>query len=252
MPFKPNRDRTGSDAFTLVELLIAIAIVAALAALLFGASKSAQASAQNGKCLNNLRASGQAMILYFTERNGNLFANRNWYQYPSWKSGVNNGMREYFGIQSNNNDISDPEFLHDSVLTCPAMKSKYPTLYPQALNRGVAINYYLNQKDPSSSYDSGPSANRPLLAGSPQRISGVPKLSAMWILTDAAVNGGVLGSINENTAEHSKDFLSAPHNGRQNVLFFDGHTESLTKEQFRNPKNKREFWGNLTLPETPQ
>jgi len=245
-------DQRRINAFTLIELLIVIAIIAVLAALLFGASKSVQGSAQNSKCLNNLRASGQAMIVYFTERNGNLFANKNWFQYPSWKSGVNNGMREYFGVISNNTDITAPEFVHDSVLTCPAMKSKYPDIYPQALNRGFAVNYYLYQKDPSSAYDSLSSDKRPLLAGSPQRMSGVPKLSAMWILTEGAVNGGLLGYINEGTAEHAKDFLSAPHNGRQNVFFFDGHIESLTKEQFRNPKSKREFWGNLTHPETPQ
>ncbi len=238
-----SRDR----AFTVIELLVVVALLAVLAALVAGLSGPMRASSHRAKCLHNLRASGQAMLLYFTDHNGNFFPSKNWFQYPSTKSGVNRGMREYFGVYSSNYQIADKEFEIDTILTCSAMKAKYPNLYPQGLNRGFGINYYLNAKDPNKKYDSGPSADRPNLAGSALRMSAVPNLSAMWILTEAPVNGGLLGSTNENTAYHASNFMPYPHEGQQNVLFFDGHIESMTKEQFLNPPSKREFWGNLTL-----
>jgi len=50
--------------FTLVELLIVIAILAVLAAILFPVFGTVQASAKNATCLNNLSQIGKAMVLY--------------------------------------------------------------------------------------------------------------------------------------------------------------------------------------------
>src|ERR1035437_546467 len=56
-----------SRAFTLVELLVAIAILAILAGLLLSSLGRAKASAQTISCRNNLRQWGQATLFFVAD-----------------------------------------------------------------------------------------------------------------------------------------------------------------------------------------
>ena len=70
MPPDKQIPRTGhSPAFTLVELLVVIAVVAVLAALLFPVAKNALASAKSAKCTANLRQIGTAYMAYLKDNN---------------------------------------------------------------------------------------------------------------------------------------------------------------------------------------
>lgn len=245
--------KRSASAFSLIELLAVIAILAVLAALILTGVQKARLGADNAKCVSNLRASGQAMIQYFQDNGTEFFPCRDWFAYPSTKAKPNSGMLDYFWrgpVSPTENAGTSVRFRQDTMLTCPAMKRKYPQFYPQTLNWSYAINYYLLQKDPASSYDSRPSDQRPPLAGSLQRMANASRSSAMWILTDAPVNGRTLSYLNDYTAAHPGNFMSLPHRGRQNVCFLDGHIESLSRQDFVKPPNPRAFWGNLNLPET--
>jgi prepilin-type N-terminal cleavage/methylation domain-containing protein/prepilin-type processing-associated H-X9-DG protein len=77
-------------AFTLVELLVVIGIIAILIGILLPALSKARESANTIKCSSNLRSIGQSMALYITENQGFLPAA---YTYQGMKitGGVPNG-----------------------------------------------------------------------------------------------------------------------------------------------------------------
>ena len=70
--FLQRLPRRGHAAFTLVELLVVIGIIAALIALLLPALSKARDQANAAQCMSNLRQQGQAMQMYVSDSGGNF------------------------------------------------------------------------------------------------------------------------------------------------------------------------------------
>src|SRR5689334_3820160 len=75
-----QRRRPPRRAFTLVELLVVIGIIAVLVGLLLPALARARAQAQTAACLANLRSIGQAIYIYSVANKGSL-------PYGAWQGG---------------------------------------------------------------------------------------------------------------------------------------------------------------------
>lgn len=230
-------------AFSLVELLVSIAIIAALAALFFPASASLRRKAETTRCLSNLRSTGAAALRYFTDRGGYFFPTKYWEVYPSNQSPAVQGMRDYLGVESSLKSINNaPEYRYDSIITCPTMRRQNPEIR-HALHRTYSYNYYLNYKHPHSKYNDMPFAQVPLLPSGYWKTQNVPSPSRMWMFTEAAPRSGGSYPTSLNETEVANNPLPFPHLKQQHFVFLDGHIEALSPEQVQERLDDPAFWG---------
>lgn len=209
-----------SGAFTLVELLVVIGIIALLISILLPALTKARASAQNAACLSNLRQLGQFAQLYAGE-----------YQVLPWASQVYRPPSD-----PTNSDLSDDHTLiwSHSFLTymkkdryslrteplygCPSVQFDRLTGGPAGMQYGM--NRWFN------AYTHGIPVTRSVCF----KLTQVNRSSEIILFGDKNL-GMWMAQINEDNgdpnywpdARHSRSGSS----GSANFVFVDGHAEGL-------------------------
>jgi prepilin-type N-terminal cleavage/methylation domain-containing protein/prepilin-type processing-associated H-X9-DG protein len=123
----------GSRAFTLVELLVSIAIIAILAALLLPSLHQGNSAAQRVRCASNLHQFGLAAQMYWDENAGRCFR----FGGTSLKIGPIDGKLYWFGWIGNGAEGQRP------------FDATQGALYPYVQGRGIevcpALNYFSTQ-----------------------------------------------------------------------------------------------------------
>jgi len=133
--------RGGTKFFTLLELLIVIAIIALLASLLLPVLKNARRSAHTITCANNFQQLGKAILMY-ADDNGEFlppYRNSTWGT-PGYKdliSADSKGLLEDY-LKLNTSYIALATSSTRSKLTCPAIT----TFLPSSYNYSHGYNYY--------------------------------------------------------------------------------------------------------------
>jgi prepilin-type N-terminal cleavage/methylation domain-containing protein/prepilin-type processing-associated H-X9-DG protein len=104
-------------AFTLVELLVVIGIIAVLIGILLPALSKARASANLVACSSNLRQLNLCMMMYEQDYKGRLTVE--WTNGPLWPY----LLKPYFGKLPANTSVSKTE-TRDKILLCPNANEK--------------------------------------------------------------------------------------------------------------------------------
>jgi prepilin-type N-terminal cleavage/methylation domain-containing protein/prepilin-type processing-associated H-X9-DG protein len=220
---RPNpRD---NHAFTLVEILVVVAILALLAAVMLPAYGRMQQNAGAVRCASNLRQISTYINHYVGDNNGRLPAGNDtvllWYQ----------RLTPYFGfnyVQTDN--IQQPGL---KVFVCPQSN------YPRRLDwKAMGLSYGMNGSPMTNSGSLQWDNNRAV--NIPRPLSRTILLAERWCSPKPDPNGlNTVGA--DNNWSVAPPYLTTPNTGvaslrlkhvkSSNYLFFDGHIERLEPAQ---------------------
>ena len=219
-----------ADAFTLVELLVVMAIVAVLASMLLPVLAGAKGRAQSVQCLGNLRQLQVAWQLYADDHDGRLAPN--WYfeavetnpgRFQSWARGV-------MSFEANRPDNTNTAYLTQGLLgryassagvfRCPSDRS-VARIGGQLLLRvrTAAMNHWMGFED--ESWDQGQCRFLRLsdLLAPPPSLAFVltmqreDAIEDAWMRIDPEGGGGIV------------QWPEAYHHRSANFSFADGHAQ---------------------------
>lgn len=210
--------------FTLIELLIVVAIIAVLAGLLLPALNSAREKARNIICLNNFSTWGKVLPMYSDDNQGLMFSV--WNTGGTWKSGCLGWyasdqsygfLASYFRLAPPKNKtlpiggwFKGSDGWETSKLACPSRslpEKEFAVLAPSdSLIFGTAVSTQAlrTERSPLSSL------KRPSRGAFVLESYGSIQILDKFILPD----GG-------------QDTCTFPHNRTLNVTFLDSHAENL-------------------------
>jgi len=201
------------SAFTLTELLVAIAIIGILAALLLPAISNSKKRAQQIQCVGNLHQLGIALQTVLSNDHGYPLYIEN--RYSAWFSQLE---IEGFGIPK-----PPTNFIETGVWRCPA--AQWPPNFPAEAAR---FSYGYNNFGVLSV---GNLTNAPGLLGHYDLVSGARAPIAESEVTapsDMMAIGESDGLIFMRSELYDFPKMLLRHQNNANVVFCDGHVESPT------------------------
>lgn len=218
----PVRARRG---FTLMELLVVLAIIAVLASIFLPVLQQVGATGRKTTCLSNLRQIGSAINLYAADNN-------NTYPYSYWvpPTGFYNTwdrlIGPYLGSPNAQKAGSAATLETQKIMYCPADYKPDAQSLPRRSYSMVWGTIGVN----TNAQPDAPPAVRAVQVASPARTLSVVELSSVAALGDGSDNK-VWSSANSviyyPSTQLAKKLGPNLHGGRFNYLFLDGHCETL-------------------------
>lgn len=244
--FCPPRRLRSTRAFTLSELLVALAIAAVLAMVLLGAFSMVAQSGASVRCAGNLRNIGAALAMYVAENRGALppmSALENPADSGSKVLTGQDALAAYLRMETpfnwRQNTESPSAF---SVWICPADRELRPSKVGPSLPRWKAmnsylLNYYIGKGVVKA--DGGNQNRRTVL-----RITEIANPHEVLYYADGLRADGGQGRMTEELAANAgvaregADGLRFRHRERLHGLAVAGNVLSLTAEEVRAQSQK--------------
>ncbi len=219
-----------SNGFTLIELLVVIAIIAILAAILFPVFAQAREKARQTQCMNNLRQSATAVLMY--TQDADEFFPMAIYAPAPWRSSGNCVMTVFDAIQPYMKNIeitrcpSDPKALYLNAGF--QMLMGYPSCtLPET------ISYMYN-------YDVIRAGRTPLGSGSISRgtvaMAEIPLVAETTMIFDADI--ALSGSCTLMRRQPTDSSITFPipirprHNEFVQANYVDGHAKAVKGRKY--------------------
>lgn len=234
--------RTGPRAFTLVELLIVIAIIAILAGMLLPALSQAKREALSTSCKNNQRQLSLALQLYSTEHNDFLPLNNYVYDVAdktpifrtnSWAPGLAPYDLTTSNLQAG---VFYPYLRSTAIFLCPSDQSRVRN-YDDTPLRGAPRRTRSYNMSQSIHCDAAPTFRKLT-----QILRPPPADLFTFIDThEDAILDSVFGTPIPNSVygEYWFDIPGARHGQSANLGFADGHIE---RWKWKHPKSGAQFF----------
>lgn len=248
MPLPMNRRRT-SAAFTLVELLVVLAIISILTALLLPSLRRARDSAKMLACASNLHQIGIAHQLYSNDNGDRMCP-----QMTHWPDGDYAWyywlLMPYLGHQKiTNNNITAAKVIGVKNFNCPATTKPiaediYAGYWEDYTGQGPRYCYGINLWNTYGDYNAATDATAGGV-GTPR--GSIRKPERFVFMGDNASHW--LQEANADNISSNDRFAVERHNGRGNILLLDGHVESNKIGKFNESGGKYNWYvRGLTTP----
>lgn len=233
----------GGVAFTLIEMLVVVAIIAILAGMLLPALTKAKTKAQGIQCLSNLKQLQLGWLMYADDHNDHLVFNALDPSSPGWVKGILN-------FNGANTDNTNTVYLTDSryaklapytartagIYKCPADRSTVKIngkIHPRV--RSLSMSQAMNSPDDwlNGSHGSGlyPAGSKFTIF---RKLSDIVPMghTKAFVLIDEhpdGINYGDFAVVYRDASELQKtriiDMPASTHNGAGGLSFADGHAE---------------------------
>ena len=234
-------------AFTLVELLVVVGIIATLVAMLLPALQKARQAAVTTNCLSNMRQSFLGFEMYKQAYQG----------YIPQRASINGAyfLWTWFLVEGGNamGETGHRKFVENKVAACPG-NNDYDQIIQQKPNLTYGFGLFAPeaQSDFMVLYDMEHqptiwTSNHWFFVQKPWRLGriGMQPARAMMLADTAmgAYTPGRMYGVWKPDGDHNwSTAIQTAHNNRANVTFYDGHGETLTDKEMRFGTDTKARW----------
>lgn len=230
--------RAPLNAFSLAELLLALAIVTVLVAITVPAVQAFRIRGDSMQCASNLRQIGIAALAQARDRSG-LLPDMGLYCSTKAKEA------QYSLLPYLDYPLSGDNYRRKTVFTCPASWKANPT--ETELYRTYAINRYA-----TSSRINQPDDFDKIKNNIPLRLQNVRSPSSMAFFMDGSPRSADPATtyfVDQNYARLSPENTPYLHSEAIHAVFLDGHVEAIKQEDAERELTARTstttpFWGS--------